>query len=399
MDNIKVNILNGGNRLEKKLVSIILLLFIMVSMVSGVYGVEDLNINAKSALLMDSNTGSIIYSLNEHDRLAPASITKVMTLLLGMESIESGRIKLEDEVVISSHAASIRGSTVFLEAGEIQPLEELFKAISIRSANDAAVAVAEHISGSEDIFVQLMNQRAKELGMTNTRFENASGMPNDNHYISAYDVALMSKELLKYERVNEWLTTYIYDMKVGKKKPSIQTMVNTNRLIKEYEGANGIKTGSTNEAGNCLAGSAKRGDLELISVIMGAETSKIRFYESKRMLDYGFANYESVAIGRKGEIISVIPVEKGKKLEAELVLEENSYVLLAKGEKDNITKKVNIPEKIDAPIKLGDEVGFLEIYLNDKKIDTIKLVSRSNIPKANFINILDRTVKSFLKGR
>lgn len=399
MDNIKVNILNGGNRLEKKLVSIVLLLFIMVSMVSGVYGVEDLNINAKSALLMDSNTGSIIYSLNEHDRLPPASITKIMTLLLGMESIESGRIKLDDEVVISSHASSIRGSTVFLEAGEVQPLVELFKAISIRSANDAAVAVAEYISGSEDMFVQLMNQRAKELGMKNTRFENASGMPNENHYISAYDVAIMSKELLKHGEVNEWLSTYMYDLKVGKKKPSIQTMVNTNRLIKEYEGATGIKTGSTNEAKNCLAGSAKRGDLELISVIMGAETSKIRFDESKRMLDYGFANYESVSIGKKGEIISLIPVEKGNKIEAELILERDSYVLLPKGEKDNITKTINIPEKLDAPIELGNEIGFLEIYLDGKKIDSIKLVSSSYIPKASFINILDRTVKSFLRGR
>ena len=399
MDNIKVNILNGGNRLKKRLVSIILLLFIMVSRVPGVYGAEDLKVVAKSALLMDSNTGKIIYSLNEHDRLPPASITKVMTLLLGMEYVESGRIRLDDDVAISSYAGSIKGSTVFLEPGEIQPLEELFKAISIRSANDAAVAVAEYISGSEEMFVQLMNQRAKELGMENTKFENASGMPSDNHYISAYDVALMSKELLKHERVSEWLTTYMYDMKVGKKKPSIQTMVNTNRLIKEYEGATGIKTGSTNEAKNCLAGSAKRGDLELITVIMGAETSKIRFDESKRMLDYGFANYESVAIGKKGDIISLIPVEKGKKMETELVLERDSYVLLPKGEKDNITKTISILEKLDAPIELGEEGGTLEIYVDGKKIDLIKLVSNVHIPKANFINILDRTVKSFLKGR
>ena len=398
MDNIKVNILNGGNKLNKRLVSIILLLFIIVSIVPEVHGVEDLKINAKSALLMDSNTGKIIYSLNEHERLPPASITKIMTLLLGMEFIESGRIGLDDEVIITSHASSIKGSTVFLEPGEVQSLEELFKAISIRSANDAAVAVAEHISGSEEIFVQLMNQRAKELGMENTRFENASGMPSENHYISAYDVALMSKELLKHEKANEWLTTYMYDMKVGKKKPSIQTMVNTNRLIKEYEGATGIKTGSTNEARNCLAGSAKRGDLELISVIMGAETSKIRFEESKRMLDYGFANYESVLIGKKGDVVSVIPVEKGKKIEVELVLERDSYVLLPKGERDNITKEINVLEKLDAPVKLGQEFGFLEIYLDGKKIDTIQLVSNDYIPKASFPNILNRTIKSFFTG-
>ena len=235
--------------------------------------------------------------------------------------------------------------------------------------------------------------------MKNTKFENASGMPSENHYITSYDVALMSKELLKHGEVNEWLTTYMYDMKVGTKKPSIQTMVNTNRLIKEYEGATGIKTGSTNEAKNCLAGSAKRGDLELISVIMGAETSKIRFDESKRMLDYGFANYESISIGKKGDIISVIPVEKGKKTEVDLVLERDGYILLPKGEKDNISKKIILPEELDAPIELGKEVGFLEIYIDGKIIDTIKLVSSAYIPKANFINILDRTVKSFLKGR
>lgn len=384
--------------MKRRLVSIILLFCIITSLTSRIYGEEDLKINAKSALLMDFNTGQLIYSLNENNRLAPASITKIMTLLLGMESLSSGKIKLDDQVVISNHASGMGGSQVYLETGETQSLEELFKAISIRSANDAAVAVAEHISGSEDIFVELMNKRAIELGMMNTKFRNSSGLPAEDHYISAYDVAIMSKELLKHDKVSEWLSIYMYDMEVGKRKPSTQTMVNTNRLIKEYEGANGIKTGSTNEAGYCLSGSAKRGDLQLIAVVLGAENSKIRFDETKRMLDYGFANYESILIGRKGEVISAIPVEKGKKSEVELVLERDSYVLLPKGDQGKITKESHIPDIINAPIILGSEIGTLGVYLDGKQIDNIKLVPKDNIPKANFINILNRTVQKFLRG-
>lgn len=385
--------------MNRRLVSIILLLCMIMSMSLGVYGVEELNVDAKSALLMDFNTGELIYKLNENDRVPPASITKIMTLLLGMEAVKSGKITLEDQVIVSSYASGMGGSQVYLEAGESQALEELFKAIAIRSANDAAVAVAEHISGSEDVFVKMMNDKAKALGMKNTQFSNASGLPNENHYISAYDVALMSKELLKHDKVNEWLSTYMYDMKVGKNKPSIQTMVNTNRLIKEYEGANGIKTGSTNEAGYCLSGSAKRGNLQLIAVVMGSENSKVRFNEAKRMLDYGFANYDSISIGKKGDIISILPVEKGRMIEVELVLERDSYILSPKGDKGKITKQINLPESTDAPMLLGDEIGSIGIYLDGKEVDKIKLVSKTNVEKASFINMLDRTVKSFLRGR
>lgn len=365
----------------------------------GVYAAEDLKINGKSALLMDVNTGEIIYKLNENDRLAPASITKIMTLLLGMEALESGRIKLTDKVMISEHASKVGESTVFLEAGEIQTVENLFRAIALRSANDASVSLAEHISGSEDIFVKKMNEKAKDLGMKNTQFFNASGLPNGNHYTSAYDVALMSKELLKHEKVQEWLTTYMADMEVGKSKPSTQVMVNTNRLIKEYEGATGIKTGSTNEAGFCLSGSAKRGNLQLIAVIMGADNSKIRFDETKRMLDYGFANYDSITIGKKGDIIATLPVAKGKLQEVDLMLSRDSYILLPKGEKGNFDKEINLPELINAPILSGDEVGTLVISLNGKEVDKIKLVSKSDIEKANIINMLNRTIKSYLNGR
>lgn len=387
--------------MRNRLVSIILLFLILTHLPLFSYADvdADLKVNAKAAILMDANTGAIIYKLNEDDRLAPASITKVMTLLLGIEAVEKGRIALNDEVMVSEHASSIKGSTVFLEAGEIQIVENLFKAIAIRSANDASVALAEHIAGSEELFVKMMNERAKELGMKNTNFANASGWPSDNHYISALDVALMSKELLKHDKVQEWLTIYMYDMTVGKKKNSIQTMVNTNELIKKYEGATGVKTGSTNEAGFCLSASAKRGDLELIAVILGANNSKTRFEESKRMLDFGFASFESIAIGKKGDVFANLPIEKGKIQEVELILARDSYALLPKGQKGDIHRELILPDSIPAPIEAGDTVGEMIVTIDGKEIDRVKLITKSKIGKANLFNMIQRTFKSYLEGR
>ena len=398
MENIKVNIWNGGIKLKRKLAPIILILLIFTNSL-GVYANADLKVDAKAAILMEVNTGEIIYKLNERERLAPASITKIMTMLLGVEALNSGRISLNDKVIISNHASRMGGSQVYLEAGETQTVEDLFRAIAIRSANDASVALAEHIAGSEEIFVKMMNEKAKELGMENTHFANASGLPNENHYVSAYDVAIMSKELLKYPIVNEWLTTYMYDLKVGRNKNSIQTMVNTNRLVKEYEGTTGIKTGSTNEAGFCISASAKRGDLELIAVVLGSKTSQIRFDEAKRMLDYGFANFESINIGKKGDIVATLPVEKGKLYEVDIMLERDSFVLLPKGESGNIEKDVVLPDIIKSPMSAGDVVGELIIRLNGKVIDSVNLVIKSEVEKANLLNILNRTIKSYLKGR
>ncbi|NLK44669.1 MAG: D-alanyl-D-alanine carboxypeptidase [Tissierellia bacterium] len=384
--------------MRRRLTPIIILLLIFTNSF-GVYANPDLKVDAKAALLMDVNTGEIIYKLNEHERMAPASITKIMTMLLGVEALNSGRISLDDKVLVSKHASGMGGSQVYLEAGETQTVEDLFRAIAIRSANDASVALAEHIAGSEEIFVQMMNDKAKALGMKNTHFANSSGLPNENHYVSAYDVAIMSKELLKHPIVNEWLTTYMYDLQVGKNKNSTQTMVNTNRLVKEYQGTTGVKTGSTNEAGFCISASAKRGDLELIAVVLGSRSSQIRFDEAKRMLDYGFANYESITIGRKGDIIATLPVEKGKLYEVDIMLERDSFVLLPKGELGNIEKEVILPDIIKSPMFAGDEVGELIITLDGKEIDKVNLVVKSDIEKANLFNMLNRTIKSYLKGR
>lgn len=382
--------------MKKKLLSIILMILFLTSFSFETMAVEELNIKGKSALLMDANTGEIIYEMNKDEGLPPASITKVMTMLLGLEAVKSGKISLDDEVLISNHASSMGGTQVYLEAGEIQVAEELFKAIAIRSANDAAVALGEHIAGSEDLFVAMMNKRAKEVGMENTYFKNASGLPNEEHYVSAYDVALMSRELLKHDIAKEWMTTYIYDMKVGKNKDDIQTMVNTNKLIKQYKDVTGIKTGSTNEAGFCLSASAKRGNLELIAVIMGADTSKNRFDEAKRMLDYGFANYDSLIIGKKEDVLGSVKVEKGKVSKINAILEEDSFILLSKGEESNIDKEIILPESIEAPLEAGEEIGTMIITLNGKEIHRIKLVSKYSIEKASFVDILKRSLKSFI---
>lgn len=382
--------------MQRILIWIMIISILSLSITTVGFAEGELNIKAKSAILMDYNTKKVIYEQNSHERVPPASITKIMTLLLAMEALESGKISLKDEVRISSHAAGMGGSQLWLEEGEIQIVEDLIKAVAIRSANDASVALAEHIAGSEEVFVQIMNTRAKELGMNNTNFANASGLPNENHYTSAYDVAIMSAELLKHESIHKWLTTYMDEMLVGKNKDKVQSLVNTNRLIKDYEGITGVKTGSTSEAGHCLSASAKRNNLHLIAVVMGSDTSKIRFDETMRLLDYGFANYDSVAVGRKGDVIGKVNVYKGKIDYVEAVLERDSFLLLPKGESGNITKEIVLPDSMEGPIEKGQELGKLVVKVDGMEMDNVKLVSNISVGKASFKDILIKTLKNFI---
>lgn len=386
----------GGIVLKRRIISIgLFVIFMFNSLIA--YG--DLNISSKSALLMDYSTGKIIYAENEHEKLAPASLTKIMTLLIAMESLDKDRIKLDDKVYISNHAASIKGSTAFLDEGESQTVENLIKAVAIRSANDASVALAEHILGSEESFVKHMNERAGQLGMNNTNFTNASGWPDTNLYSTAYDVALMSRELIKHENIRKYLTIYMEDLAVGKSKSSIQNMVNTNRLIKDYQGAIGIKTGSTNEAGHCVSGAAIRDNLHLIAVIMGAKTSKIRFDEAKSLLDYGFANFESLEIGRSGDIIATIGVEKGSADFLDIKLERDSLVLLAKGKKGNLDKEFNYPESIKAPIKSGQVIGEMIVTIDGTEVDRVNLVSSIEVKSGSYLRILKKTISNYITGK
>lgn len=385
--------------MNRRILCIILILIINLVVPMRTLAEDDpLNINAKSAVLMDYNTKEILYEKNPQEKVYPASLTKIMTLILGMEVLESGKISLNDEVRISAHAASMGGSQLWLEEGETQTVENLFKAITIRSANDAAVALAEYIAGSEEVFVKMMNEKAKELGMNNTNFMNASGLHHENHYTTAYDVALMSAELLKHEKIHDWLTVYMDEMLVGKKKDKVQSLVNTNRLIKEYEGTTGIKTGSTSQAGYCLSASAKRGNLHLIAIIMGSDTSKIRFEESKRLLDYGFANYDSVTIGRKGDSIGKVLVQKGTSQYLEAVLERDAYLLLPKGQSKEIAKEIVLPDYVNAPIKTGDVIGKLIIKIEGQEVDRVNLVAKNDVERATIKDMFFKVFINYIKN-
>lgn len=381
---------------NRKYISFYLSVLIFLFPISKSFAESKLDIDAKSAILIDSSSGEIIYEKKAHERLHPASITKIMVLLLSIESIEKNEINLEDEVTISANAAGMGGSQIYLEEGEVQSVEELLTAICLRSANDASVAMAEYISGSEESFINKMNERAKELGMKNTSFKNATGLPAENHYTSAYDISIMARELLKYPKIHEWLTIWMKEMKVGKDKEIVQGLVNTNRLIKEYEGANGIKTGSTQDAGFCLAASAERGNLKLISVVLGCETSKIRFDESKKLLDYGFSNYDSVTIGRKNDIIDKVVVQKGNVEKADVVLERDAYILLPKDSKAKVEKEIILPKSINAPVDKGKKAGEMVLSVDGKEIQKINLLIDNTIDKAGFKNMFKKSFNKFL---
>ncbi|WP_416197936.1 MAG: serine-type D-Ala-D-Ala carboxypeptidase [Sporanaerobacter sp.] len=382
---------------NRKYLSAFLGMLILLSSINISFAESIFEINGKAAILIDYNSGNIIYEKNSHEKLPPASITKIMVLLIAMESLEKGIINLNDEVVISSNAAGMGGSQVYLEEGEIQTIENLLKAICLRSANDASVALAEHISGSEELFVKKMNEHAKELGMNNTNFVNVTGLPNEDHYTTAYDIGIMSKELLKYPKIHDWLNLWMSEIKVGKNKDVVQSLVNTNRLIRDYEGANGIKTGSTSEAGFCLSASAKRGNLQLIAVILGCETSKIRFNETKKLLDYGFANYDSIIAGRKNDLMGKVLVEKGSSEEVEAVLERDAYILLPKGSEGSLEKEIILSESILAPVANHGKLGELIIKFNGKEIDRINIVSKNSVDKANFKDMLKKVFKNLLE--
>ncbi len=355
-----------------------------------------LKIDAKSAVLLDAGSGLIIYEQNSHEQLPPASVTKVMTMLLALEAVENGQIKMDDQVTISERAASMGGSQMYMEAGETQSVENLLKGMAICSANDACVAIAEYVGGTEEIFVEKMNKRAKELGMKDTNFVNTNGLPVANHYTSAYDIGLMSKELLKHAETKEWFNTWQTKITVGLsgKKQTELGLTNTNRLIKQYPGANGIKTGFTQEAGYCLSGSATKGDLTLISVVMGSTTSKIRFAEVSRLLDYGFATYDSAKIAEKNVVMGSAAVQKGSAETVNAISPETVSFLVKKGEKEGISTKVTLNSSITAPVKKGDEIGTLLVYKDKKQIQSYPLIAEADVERVGFLENYIRMLKT-----
>ncbi len=399
METIKLRKYLGGVEMKKiyagkKICYLIVVTLLFIS--SFTYSsANEFSVNAKSAILIDAGTGKILYENNSHEKLPPASVTKIMTMLLVMEALENKQITLEDNVTISEHASSMGGSQLYLEPGEIRTVEQLMKGVAIASANDASVALGEHISGSDELFVKRMNERAAQLGMKNTQFMNTNGLPEEGHYTSAFDISLMSRELLKHPKVHDWLTIWMSSMKVGKKGRSTLELTNTNKLIRFYPGANGIKTGFTQEAKFCLSASAIRNNFTLVSVVMGSPTSKIRFAEARKLLDFGFAAYNSVQIAQKDEVFDEITVEKGKLTKVKIVAKEDLKVLVKKGEENNVQKEMIVPKTVKAPFEKGEKVG--EIVVTNSKgenLGKVDLITENSCKKASIFDTLGKMLKN-----
>lgn len=350
--------------------------FMIQSVVVFAEGNTDLGLNAKSAILMEESTGNILYENNPDERLPIASVTKVMTMLLIMEAVDSGKINLDDMVTVSENAMSYGGSTMFLETGEQLTVNDMLKGIAVASANDGCVAMAEHLAGSESAFVDMMNEKAKELGMENTHFMNTNGLDEDDHYSSARDVAIMSRELMKHETIFNYTSIWMDTLRGGKFQ-----LANTNKLIRFYDGANGLKTGSTSKALCCLSAAAKRNDMQLIAVVLGAPTSAERFASAKSLLDYGFANYAVNTQITAGDEVQKIAVEKGVDKEVGVVAGDSCSTLVKKGQEDNITKEIKIDETITAPIEAGQKIGTMTISRDGEVIAYIDLNASSAVEK------------------
>ena len=371
------------------------IIFSLMPLISVLGQEPSLTLESRSALLMDAATGTILFEKNSHDAMPPASVTKIMTMLLIYEAEENGQFTWEDAVTVSDHAASMGGSQVFLEEGETQSAADMTKCIAIASANDAAVAMAEFVAGSEEAFVERMNQKAAELGMKDTHFENACGLDVDGHVTSAYDIALMSRELInRFPAIREYTTTWqdtiVHNTRKGQ---STFGLTNTNKLIKWYEGATGLKTGSTGKALYCLSGTAERDGLHLIAVVMAAPDFKVRFQETMKLLDHGFANYSAEKGLPKGEKMGQIPVKKGMQDEVDLVVGEETSFLLKKDSAKEWETKVETLPSLDTPVEAGEKVGEVIYLIDGQEVGRAPLLTAEDIKKADISTMLERLLR------
>ena len=366
----------------KKVTTLLLAAVLLAGMLPGRAAAVDLNLNAKSALLMDVATGTVLYEKECHERLAPASVTKVMTMLLIMEALDDGRIHLDDQVTASEAAAAKGGSQIYLKAGETMPVSDMLKSIAVSSANDCACAMAELIAGSESAFVEQMNQRAAELGMADTHFVNCTGLDDskeaENHRTSAYDIALMSRQLLKYHPDIKKYTTIWMDTVRG----GTFGLSNTNKLIRFYSGATGLKTGFTSGAGYCLSATAKREGMELIAVVMGCESAQKRTADCKALLDYGFATYSVVRPGLKAG--RTVAVHLGKQNTVPVELTERREILVEKAKRTSLTAKVELAQLVPAPVEKGQQVGTISVYAGEKLLIQLPLAAAQAVAKLSF---------------
>lgn len=357
---------------------------------------EGVEVAAPSAILMDAATGTVLFEKNAHEKLAPASVTKVMTLLLVMEALESGRISWDDMVTASEAAAGKGGSQVYLEVGEQMSMDEMLKSVVVSSANDCATALAEHIAGSEAAFVEMMNQRAAELGMQDTHFVNCTGLDDDpnaaEHLTSAYDIAVMSRELLKHEEIKKYTTIWMDTVRGGQFGLS-----NTNKLVRFYNGTTGLKTGYTKAAGHCLSASAERDGIELIAVVLHCDSSADRFQSAKALLDYGFANYALVS-AETPEPLAPVRVKLGAQELVTPVLQASSPILVGKGELARVTKSVTVAEEVTAPVAAGQQLGTMTIEADGRVLAEIPIIASAAVERLTLWELTVRLLRRTCMG-
>jgi len=351
-----------------------------------------LDLSAPSAVLMEAETGKILFEKNKDEKRACASITKVMTLALVMEALEDGQLKLDDTLTSSEHAASMGGSDIWLEPGEKMKVDDLIKATAVASANDAAVVLAEAISGSEDAFVAEMNKRAKTLGMKNTTFKNCNGLDEKGHITSANDVAIMSRELIKYPKIFDYTSIWIDNLRGGETQ-----IVNTNKLLKSYDGITGLKTGTTNEAGCCISATAERDGLSLIAVVLGCDNGKERFKDAASLLDYGFANYTVQKLKLPKDATKDIEVEGGMSGTLHLECKDPGNTVIGRTASEKLSAECKIKKNVKAPVRAGDRIGEVNYYLNGEIVKSCPITARNSIEKMTFGTVATGLLNSILE--
>lgn len=356
-----------------------------------VNAVTEETITAPSAILMESSSGKVLFEKNPHEQRPCASITKVMTMLLVCEAIDSGKLSLDDTITASAHAASMGGSDIWLEEGETMSANDMIKATVVASANDAAVALAEHLCGSEEVFVQKMNEKANQLGMKDTVFKNCNGLDEDGHITSAYDVAVMSRELMKHEMIFDYTSIWLDNLRDGKTQ-----IVNTNKLLKTYRGITGLKTGTTNDAGCCMAASATRGDMSLVAVVLGCNSGKERFSDAAALLDYGFANFSVTQLKAPDDLPKTIKVENGMQKNIGIGCDINSSIVLDKNSGSKIVSKIDLPESIEAPVASGQKLGTVTYSLDGKAVKSFEITALQHAEQISFASVFSVLLNSII---
>lgn len=383
---------------NKRIVSIFaLMLFLLTTCSIKVKAEEQITVEAKSAILMEARSGKIIYEKNPSEKFAPASVTKVMTMLLAMEAIDSGNMKFSDKITCSENAKKMGGSTMLLDTGEVRTVEEIIKGIAIASGNDAAVAMAEYLAGTEDSFVAKMNERAKALGMNNTTFKNCTGLPADGHMSTAMDISIMSRELLKHPSILKYTGTYMDNVSEGRKSPI--ELVNHNKLVRFFTGCDGLKTGYTSEAKYCISATATREGTRMLTVIMGAPTYKIRNRDASMLMNYGFSKFESKKVFTKDQDVEKVPLNKQGDKFIMAKAKDDLTLTYEKGTGSNIEKKLTLNiDKSKNKYSKGEVIGKCECFLNGNLIGTVELYSDRDFKNGGFLDNLKYNFKNLFKG-